>query len=205
MNKYDVILIDPPWQFRVWSEETGHGRSAESYYRTMNIEDLCRLPIQNIAADNCALFIWTVWPSIFEYIPPLLKAWDFEYKTKAFSWWKLNKQWHKHLAPLMMSYSDYPLLEKLFFMGMGYYARANSEPCLLAVKGHMPVSDRGVRNFIIAPIREHSQKPVEQYSKIEALYPDQRYVELFARATRKGWDSIGNEIDGRDIFKVLGE
>lgn len=201
-KKYSVILADPPWQFRVWNKDTGNGRSAEAYYSTMSIDDICALPVSNLANDNCALFLWCVWPSIFEYVPPLLKAWGFEYKTLAFEWWKLNKKWHKAFSPMLMAAKDYSFLEKMFAFGMGYYTRANSEPCLLAVKGKMPVSIKSERNFIIAPIRDHSRKPDEQYSKIERLYPGQNYLELFARNKRVGWSSWGNEIKN-DI--VLGE
>ena len=195
MDKYDVILADPPWSFRVWNRDTGNGRSAEAHYPTMSIEELCNLPISDLAANNCALFLWCVWPSIFEYVPPILDAWGFTYKTLGFEWWKLNKKWHQSFSPMMLNFGDYHLLQKLFFMGMGYYARANSEPCLLAVKGKMPVTSRGERNFIIAPIEGHSHKPDEQYQKIEALYPARKYLELFARRKRAGWHSWGNEVE----------
>lgn len=197
--KYDVILADPPWPFRVWNKDTGHGRSAESHYATMDINALCDLGrlIRPICAPNCALFLWAVWPSIFEYVPPLLDAWGFTYKTLAFEWIKLNRSgtgWH---------------------IGMGYYCRANPEPCLLAVKGKMPVAIKSERNLLIeyedeiagiplvSSVRKHSQKPVEQYNKIERLYPNMRYLELFARSSRDGWDSAGNGVSGRDIFDEL--
>lgn len=192
---YDVILADPPWSFRVWNRDTGNGRSAESHYPTMTIDELCDLPIGDLAADNCALFLWCVWPSIFEYVPPLLKAWGFEYKTLGFEWWKLNKKWHRAFLPMMLQCGDYTFLERLFFMGMGYYGRANSEPCLLAIRGNMPVVSRAERNFIIAPIQEHSRKPDDQYRKIEALYPEANYLELFARRKRAGWSSWGNQVE----------
>lgn len=52
------------------------------------------------------------------------------------------------------------------------------------------------RNFIIAPVREHSRKPDEQYQKIERLYPNAKKLELFARRRREGWDAFGNECEG---------
>ena len=33
MKKYDVILADPPWDFRVWDKDTGSGRSASAHYQ----------------------------------------------------------------------------------------------------------------------------------------------------------------------------
>jgi N6-adenosine-specific RNA methylase IME4 len=193
--KFDLILADPPWKFKVWDHDTGSGRSAESHYPTMTITQLCALPIRDLTAENCALFLWCVWPSIFEFVPPLLEAWGFEYKTLAFEWWKLNKQWWRYFLPMTGLLRRHDFLERLFFMGMGYYTRANPEPCLLAVKGKIPVAVHNQRNFIIAPLREHSCKPDQQYTKIERLYPNRSYLELFARHTRPGWHSWGNEIE----------
>lgn len=74
---------------------------------------------------------------------------------------------------------------------------ANSEPCLLATKGKiLRVEDRGIQSVILSPIQEHSRKPDDQYRKIEALYPGRKYLELFARRRRPGWDVFGNEVEG---------
>lgn len=174
---YDVILADPPWLFKVWNDETGHSRSAEKHYHTMTIDDICALPVAELANENCALFLWCVWPSIFEYPQKVIDAWGFRYATKAFTWVKSRKN------------------NVGFAMGMGYYTRANDEPCLLAIKGRMSVRDKGVLSIIHAPRRKHSQKPDAQYGKIERLYPNMRYLELFARKKREGWDSWGNEVE----------
>lgn len=194
MAKFDVISADPPWPFRVWSKDTGNGRSAESHYSTMDIDAICALPVGELAADNCALFIWCCWPSLPDAFK-VIEAWGFEYKTLGFEWWKLNRRWYDRYLPMAATPGSHPILDRLFHVGMGYYARANSEPCLLAVRGQMPVAVRNVRNYIIAPIQEHSRKPDEQYAKIEALYPDKRYLELFARRKRSGWHSWGNQVD----------
>lgn len=185
--QYDVILADPPWAYAVWDKDTGSGRSAESHYPTMSLEDICKLPVKDYAADNCVLFLWAVYPSIFD-AQNVIEAWGFKYKTLAFEWVKMNtsgKGWH---------------------IGMGYYTRANPEPCLLAVRGSMPVAVHDERNLlatyddemfglpIVAKVREHSRKPAEQYGKIERLYPNMRYLEMFARRTRPGWDVFGNQV-----------
>jgi N6-adenosine-specific RNA methylase IME4 len=170
--KYPVILADPPWEFQVWSKATGNGRSAESHYPTMSTDSLARLKLP--AAGDCALFLWAVWPAIPDALR-LISAWGFEYKTIAWVWTKLN-------ANSMGT-----------FVGMGYYTRANTEPCLLAVRGRMPVKAHDVQALIMSPVRQHSRKPDEQYAKIERLY-DGPYLEMFARRTRPGWDCWGNEV-----------
>lgn len=182
MKQYDVILADPPWQFRVWGADGG-GRSPEKHYPTMEIEDICNLPIKDMASENCALFLWAVWPSLLKYPQMVLNAWGFEYKSLAWIWIKAKRSGFG------------------FFFGMGYYTRANSEPCLLAIKGDMPVVAHDVQAVIHSPVREHSRKPDEQYGKIERLYPNMNYLELFARKKREGWDSWGNEIESDVILE----
>jgi len=178
----DVILADPPWKFRVWDKDTGQGRSAESHYPTMDVDAICNLPIGTIVNKNAALFLWTTFPVLLDAFR-VIDAWDFTYKTIAWNWIKSNRGGFGH------------------FMGMGYYTRTNSEPCLLAIKGRMPVVARDVLSLIYSPVREHSRKPDEQYNKIERLYPDKTYVELFARRKRDGWLSWGNEIESDFVIE----
>jgi N6-adenosine-specific RNA methylase IME4 len=184
----------------------------------MNLDDICALtvegvPIKALTAKNCALFIWGVWPRIFD-LKPVIESWGFTYKTLAWEWVKLNRSGIG------------------FHLGMGYYTRANPEPCLLAVKGSMPVSIRGERNLLveyeddcdpaiaglpmaglfpsglslplISPVQKHSQKPDEQYSKIDRLYPDYKNrLELFARRPFPGWKSFGNQLpQGSDTIFI---
>lgn len=183
LTQYDVILADVPWPFETYSDK-GKGRSAENHYPVMSIEDICALPVANLAADNCALFFWAIWPRIFD-AQKVIEAWGFTYRALAWEWVKLNQ-------------SGMGLK-----MGLGFYTRSNVEPCLIAVKGRMPVCHKGILNVLMSPVSAHSKKPDEQYTKIEALYPGRRYLEMFARRTRPGWSSIGNAIDGRDIRDVL--
>lgn len=175
MGKYSVILADPPWQFSAWSKATGLDRSPDQHYPTMSINDICNLPVGKITAKNCALFLWCTWPTIFE-APKVLDAWGFTYRTLAWEWVKLN-----------------PRAEGLH-IGMGFYTRANVEPCILAVKGRMPVNTRKERALILAPVSSHSRKPDEQYEKIERLYPNSEKIELFARKRRVDWDCWGNNL-----------
>lgn len=174
MGDYSVILADPPWHYKVWNRDTGSGRSAESHYQTMTLDDICSLPVQELATPDCALFLWAVWPSIFD-AREVIEAWGFDYRTIAWAWVKQNK-------------SGFGL-----FTGMGYYTRANTEPCLLAVRGRMPVQAHDVLSVIMAPIRQHSQKPDGQYDKIDRLYPEGKRIELFARQAWPGWDTWGNQ------------
>ena len=93
MKKYQIILADPPWAYRVWSKK-GTGRSAESHYPTMSIEDIKKLPVSELAAENCILFMWVTFPTLQEAFS-VIEAWGFRYKTVAFAWVKQNRK-HPH-------------------------------------------------------------------------------------------------------------
>ena len=116
MKKYSIIYADPPWAYRTYSKK-GQGRSAESHYPTMCIEDIKALPVGELAAKDCALFLWITFPCLCEALE-VLTAWGFSYKTVAFVWVKQNRR------------------NDDLFTGMGYWTRANAEICILATKGH---------------------------------------------------------------------
>jgi N6-adenosine-specific RNA methylase IME4 len=78
-------------------------------------------------------------------------------------------------------------------MGQGYWTRANPEDCWLATRGHPKRLHADVRQFITAPVAEHSRKPDEIYERIERLV-DGPYLELYARRDRPGWMTWGNEL-----------
>ena len=130
MKLYDVILADPPWHFKNYSKDDPHAviptsRGQQRHYPTMTEQEICALKVP--AKKNAALFLWVSW-TILPQALRVIAAWGFEYKTLGFEWIKLNTSgigWH---------------------VGMGYYTRANPEPCLLAVRGDMPVAVHDERN-----------------------------------------------------------
>jgi len=188
---YGAILADPPWHFQAWVD-TGHsgsrlpnggknyGSSRGPTYQTMREAELAALPVSHLAADNSVLFMWICWP-VLEQSLRLLNAWGFSYKTCGFSWMKADQ------------YRLFALQEDVR-MGLGYWTRANSEVCLLATRGKPKRRSANVRQGIIEPLREHSRKPDCTHQRIEELVPGP-YLELFARAPRKGWDVWGNQTD----------
>lgn len=174
MNKYEAILADPPWAYHVWSKK-GAGRSAESHYPTMTIEDICALPVSELAAKDCILFLWVTFPTIRDAFS-VIDAWGFQYKTVAFAWVKQNRK------------------SESLFWGMGYWTRANVELCLLATKGHPKRCSASVHQVITAPVEQHSKKPDVVRDRIVALAGDVPRIELFARQVTPGWDVWGNEV-----------
>jgi len=142
----------------------------------MNTENICALPVAEIAAKDCILFLWATFPNLPEAFE-VIKAWGFTYKTVAFVWVKRNK---KSLS---------------WFWGLGYWTRANAEICLLATKGKPQRYSRKVHQIIDTPIQEHSKKPPEARDKIIELAGDLPRIELFARIKTPGWDVWGNEVN----------
>lgn len=187
---YGAILADPPWRFRTWDQREaiprvrsiGTNVSAAVHYRTMAIEDIQALPVADLAAADCSLFLWISWPQLLDALT-VIEAWGFKFKTAAFVWTKA------HAGQIEMFRDDFDTL-----LGMGYWTRANTEPCLLATRGNPKRLDAGVRQAIIEPRRQHSRKPDCVHGRIERLVAGP-YLELFARTRRPGWDAWGNEVN----------
>lgn len=175
MKKYSVILADPPWAFRAWSNK-GMGRSAEQHYPTMGVEDIKALSVADLAAEDCVLFLWATFPMLKEAFA-VIDAWGFTYKTVAFTWVKENRK-----SPGL-------------FWGLGYWTRANAEVCLLATRGSPKRQSAAVHQVILSPIERHSKKPDAVRERIVALMGDVPSVELFARQETPGWDVWGNEVE----------
>ena len=172
IEKYPIIYADPPWRY---SAKKVQG-AVENHYPTMSIEELCALPVAELAAKDSALFMWATFPQLPEALR-LIRAWGFTYKSVAFVWLKKNRK------------------ADSWFYGLGFWTRANAEICLLATKGHPKRQAADIHQFIISPIEAHSKKPDETRDKIVALMGDLPRVELFARQTSPGWDVWGNEVE----------
>jgi N6-adenosine-specific RNA methylase IME4 len=177
-GSYGAIYADPPWHFRVRSPK-GEGRSATQHYNVMSLDAIKALPVGDLADDDCALFLWAI-DSMLPEALSVIAAWGFTYKTVAFSWVKLNAK------------------SPGFFVGMGFWSRANPEQCLLATRDKPKRLHRDVRQLVVAPRREHSRKPDEVRSRIMRLV-DGPYLELFARQRAPGWEAWGNEVTGTDL------
>ena len=184
-KKYKIIYADPPWQYRVYSKK-GQGRSAENHYHTMNIKDIMALPVDKIADKDCILFLWITFPCLKEGIE-VMERWGFKYKTCGFNWVKRNKK------------------KNTYFMGLGFWTRSNSEVCLIGTKGQPKRVSKSVSQICDARIMEHSRKPAEIRERIVELCGELPRIELFARDKVKGWDSLGDEIDGKDVREALRE
>jgi N6-adenosine-specific RNA methylase IME4 len=164
-----LIYADPPWRYDM-PPMGDSGRSIENQYPTMDIEEICALPVRELVYDDGILFLWTTSPLFCQAIK-VLDAWGFDYRT--------NMVWVK---------------DKI---GMGYYVRQRHEILVIAKRGEIPTPAVDARpdSVVQAPRLEHSAKPPVFYDLIDRMYPGVRKLELFARNSREGWFSWGNQVD----------
>ena len=176
-GKYHVIYLDPPWQFN--NKNTGGSLSSGSanQYNVMDVGNLSQLPINDIAADDCVMFMWWVASQPKEALA-LLDAWGFTLKTMTGFYW------------------DKETKRGLDFFGMGFWTRQSSENCLIAVKGKPKRIQANIRARVRSKVRSHSEKPDEIRDKIVELCGDVPRIELFARKHVDGWVAWGDELDG---------
>jgi N6-adenosine-specific RNA methylase IME4 len=177
---YRAIYADPPWRHSHLSE-LGTAYQGGTDYSRLTFDELAALPVTDLATDDAALFVWICWPLLPESLA-IIEAWGFRYKTCGFAWVKGDTR----QADLLRDDHD-------AYMGLGHWSRANSEVCLLATRGSPKRLNADVRQGIIEPRRQHSRKPDCVPGRIERLVAGP-YVELFARTTRPGWDSWGNDV-----------
>ena len=167
---YGLIMADPPWQFALYSAK-GEEKSAQAHYRTMSMADIARMPVGELAARDCVLWLWATAPMIDQQIG-IASAWGFTFKTMGV--------WVKTTVNGNLAF------------GTGYLLRNCHEPFIIATRGR-PTTSRSVRSALMAPAREHSRKPDAAFRNAEQLVPDVRRLELFSRESRLGWDTWGNE------------
>lgn len=115
-GKYTLIYADPPWSYR---DKAADGeRGAGFKYPVMNVLDICRLPVWDLAAEDCLLAMWWVPTQPAEALK-VVEAWGFKLMTmKGFTWHKTNK--HKGNSAI----------------GMGHMTRANTKTACLRCVGN---------------------------------------------------------------------
>ncbi len=178
LGGFDLIEADPCWQY---GDQFVRG-GAEHHYPTMSLAELCLLPVEELASDNSVLFMWATWPLLFDAFA-LMKAWGFKYKNCGLLWVKTNK-----------------VATTTPFVGLGHWTRGNTEPCLLGVRGKPQRIDKAVQQLmvddvVVAPIGEHSAKPLEAKNRMIQLMGNVPAIELFARSRDPRFESWGNEVD----------
>lgn len=179
-KRYGVILADPEWRFEPWSRETGLDRAADNHYPTSVTEVIAARPVHDIAAKDCALFLWATVPML-PHALAVMDAWGFDYRSH-FIWAKDR-------------------------LGTGYWNRNRHEVLLLGISGDVPAPAPGEQwhSLIEAAVGQHSVKPDWQYGLVEAYFPHIPKIELNARRSRPGWDSWGVDAPLGSVTGEVGE
>jgi N6-adenosine-specific RNA methylase IME4 len=165
-TSYPVIYADPPWRYE---HSRTDNRQIENHYPTMDLAQICALPVSDVAAADAVLLLWATSPKLAESMQ-VIEAWGFTYRT--------CMVWDKEV------------------IGMGYYARQQHELLLIATRGNLPTPEPANRPSSVVRVRrptKHSEKPTEFYALIESMYPEYARIELFARNAREGWAVWGNQ------------
>lgn len=191
---FNMIVADPPWRFDLRSE-AGEEKAPQAHYTCLDIDTLCALPVEALAAEDCLLWLWATNPMLPDALR-VIEAWGFKFKT-AGTWVKRTTRGKDAF-------------------GTGYILRSANEPFIIATRGApkttrstrstVPTYDDGFHALgdggnwpagsitIEAKIREHSRKPDEAFEAAENLMPEAQRIELFSRQVRPGWKAWGNEV-----------
>jgi N6-adenosine-specific RNA methylase IME4 len=175
-KRYGVIYADPAWKFLTRSE-AGMDRSADNHYTCQNLADILALPVADIAADDCVLFLWVPAPLLPSGLQTMA-AWGFTFITCAV--------WVK----------PHPIT--------GYWFRSQHEVLLVGTSKNVVAPAPGTQfsSVFHAAASRHSEKPEAFAKMIEAYYPNLPKIELNRRGpARPDWDAWGNEAECVPLLK----
>ena len=196
MKKYNIIYSDPPWQSEPgwWNNKAWKVSKFEEHYETMSVNEICALPIKDIAASNAHLYLWaTSRDLLLGRACQVCEAWGFR-PMNVITWCKTQK-------------------------GLGNYFRNDTEHLVFGVRGQMSTTDatNNQGTHFMHGRGRHSAKPPIVRNWIVAWSGDLPRIELFARRTTTpslfneqndelvGWDAMGYDISGKSIEQELDE
>lgn len=164
-EKFGCIYADPPWLY----DNQGTRAATGNHYGGMTVDELCALPVRDIAADDAHLHLWTTNGFLFE-CPKIFEAWGFEFRS-SFVWVKPQ-------------------------MGIGNYWRNSHEILLTAIRGNAKrFNDHSMMSWLNCERGLHSSKPEQVRHFIERASPPP-YLEMFARSGAPNWTVWGDQIPG---------
>ncbi len=173
-ERSQIIVADPAWKFKS-NSKAKPGRNAMGHYDCMTLDDICALPVKDMAEKDALLFLWVTVP-FAELAMRVVNEWGFKYKSQLV--------WPKQR------------------IGTGFWARNRHEMVYICRRGRFPCSINPPGEPHKSPFddsvlsgdqREHSRKPDSLQDRIDEVWPNETKLEMFARQTRPGWRVWGNE------------
>ena len=175
-KKFEILYTDPPWpQSKGGLRKSRPNQNEKLDYSVMSLEDIFithKTATEKVMQDTHTVFMWAIDKFLVETCIEMEKL---GYKLHArIIWNKTNG-----VAPAFtVRYSHEYLL---------WFYKPKMTP--------IEISQRGKWTTVLEEkATAHSKKPEIAYKFIESLYPSQAKFEMYARNTRLGWDSWGNEL-----------
>lgn len=165
-GSYRCIVIDPPWPMAKIEREERPNQGAMLDYPVMSLEDIARLPVADLAADGCHVYLWVTQ----KYLPAgleLFNGWGVKYQC-LMTWVKPTG-----MTPYSWMY--------------------NTEHVLFGRIGSLQLERMGLKLAFNAPTSGHSVKPQEFYDLVSQASPEPR-IDMFARKEREGYTVWGSDV-----------
>lgn len=173
-KKYDIIIVDPPWDYK---RKTGSGVAA-NWYDSLKIEQLKKLPVWKLAAKDCLLVFWITNPMDI-YYREILEAWGFEFKNWGFVWLKVTR---KDGEPRIL---------------LGNYTRTCTESLYLGTRGDPEKYSRP--DATKTPKKKKKEKPPMW---VEFQYEQDSVGGVGILAARKGEHPLMNR-ESREVSSII--
>lgn len=198
LRKYAVIYCDNEWN---WETRSENGLDRAPGYPVSSLEALQARRVQDIAADDCVLFMWATTPKLIEAFL-VAHAWGFVafVADPVTGHLGLDKSAARYVSEWVW------LKDRII---TGYWGRGRHEHLLIFTRGHPVAPAMGTQpnSVIECPAIDepaaanaqawkkglHSAKPDLFAEWIEKLFPHAAKLEMNARQARAGWDRWGNE------------
>ena len=175
-GSFRCIVADPPWAMRrqpgMWARNNGFKGEVTMPYPTMSLAEIAAMPVRDVAADGCHLYLWTT-QLFLRNAYTVLDAWGF--KQGAILIWSKPPQ------------------------GISGTWVCSAEFCIFARRGTLAAKRRHIGTVFQWKRGRHSAKPEAFQDIVETVSPGPR-LELFARRPRLGWTVWGNEVEANAAF-----
>ncbi|NXE72735.1 METL4 protein, partial [Cochlearius cochlearius] len=177
-KKYDVIVIDPPWENKSVKRSNRYGH--------LSSWQIKQIPVPALAAPNCLVVTWvTNRQKHLRFVKDELYP-HWSVKTLAeWHWVKITRAGEFVLPLDSLHKKPYEVLVLGRVQGDLKEALRTSEDVL-------PIPEHKL--IVSIPCSLHSHKPPLTAVLAEFIKPDVECLELFARNLQPGWTSWGNEV-----------
>ena len=201
--KFSAIVTDCPWSFDDKLKQSEVKRGAEANYSVMNIANIKKLPIADLADSSGALLALWVPSALLQEGLDVFKAWGFLHR-QTYVWVKTKKK----IPSKINNIND------VLTMNLGRLFRQTHEICLLGINNtgiYKKLKNKSQRSVSLAENIKHSAKPENLQNSLDLMFPSSEEnpinkLELFARRQRKGYFCLGNEnkmTEKEDIFTSI--